>query len=155
MKRLALFLLILTACTRHPSPGPAIEKVNGVQTVHADDAAVRGEDYGRKFSTLTRAPKFPVVYFEYDSDRITEAYADGLSNVIRDVGGSWTCRVEGHASDEGTTDYNLALGERRAYRVSQYMQSFPGIYTETKSYGEEKPAGIDPVQNRRVEIRCK
>ncbi|MFD2263627.1 peptidoglycan-associated lipoprotein Pal [Lacibacterium aquatile] len=65
-------------------------------------------------------------------------------------------RIEGHADERGTRDYNLALGERRATAQMQYLVAL-GIdpnRIETLSYGKERPAvpGDDEAawaQNRR------
>jgi peptidoglycan-associated lipoprotein len=73
--------------------------------------------------------------------------------------GSQSLRREGHADERGTTEYNLALGERRAKAVADYL-SVNGISpsrVETISYGEERPAaaGHDEESwalNRRVEL---
>lgn len=68
-------------------------------------------------------------------------------------------RVEGHADERGTPEYNLALGERRATRVRNYLieQGVPADNLLTSSYGEEMP--IDPGHsetawsvNRRAEF---
>ena len=67
--------------------------------------------------------------------------------------------IEGHADERGTREYNLALGQRRAETVSDYLV-LNGINKSritVKSYGEEKPAvlGQDEssyAKNRRVEI---
>lgn len=65
--------------------------------------------------------------------------------------------IEGHCDSRGTREYNLALGERRAEAVSQYLQS-QGVdknRLDTISYGKEKPAVIGDneaawAQNRRA-----
>jgi peptidoglycan-associated lipoprotein len=68
-------------------------------------------------------------------------------------------RLEGHADERGTREYNLALGERRANAVRAYLlaQGASRSQIEVVSYGEEKPAdgGHDEGawrQNRRVEV---
>jgi peptidoglycan-associated lipoprotein len=51
-------------------------------------------------------------------------------------------QIEGHCDERGTTAYNLALGERRANSVKQYLATL-GVKTaqlSTISYGEELPA---------------
>jgi len=56
-------------------------------------------------------------------------------------------RIEGHADERGTTDYNIALGQRRSDTVKQYLVS-NGVASgrvTTTSYGEERP--IDPASN--------
>lgn len=68
-------------------------------------------------------------------------------------------RLEGHADERGTREYNLALGERRANAVRAYLvaQGASRSQIEVISYGEEKPANSGHsesawAQNRRVEI---
>lgn len=68
-------------------------------------------------------------------------------------------RLEGHADERGTREYNLALGERRANAVRAYLiaQGVSRSQVEVVSYGEEKPVNSGHnesswAQNRRVEI---
>ena len=68
-------------------------------------------------------------------------------------------RVEGHADERGTREYNLALGERRANAVRAYLvsQGASNSQIEVISYGEEKPivSGKNErswSKNRRVEL---
>jgi peptidoglycan-associated lipoprotein len=63
--------------------------------------------------------------------------------------------IEGHADERGTREYNLALGERRAVAVRNYLTSL-GVRqrVDTVSYGKEKPAVVGASeaswsQNRR------
>ncbi len=68
-------------------------------------------------------------------------------------------RVEGHCDDRGTTEYNLALGQRRADAVARYLVGL-GVApsrVQAVSYGEERPASGGSGEsawslNRRVEI---
>ena len=73
---------------------------------------------------------------------------------------TWTVRCEGHADERGGTQYNLALGERRARAVAKYLidGGVEKARVDSLSYGSEKPSapGHDDVawaQNRRVEFR--
>lgn len=102
-----------------------------------------------------------VVFFEFDEsvildeDRpILEAHAQYLS---QNPGSAVT--LEGHTDERGTREYNLALGERRALSVRQFMSLLgaSGQQLRTVSYGEERPAASGHneeawAQNRRVEI---
>ena len=67
---------------------------------------------------------------------------------------------EGHTDERGTREYNLALGERRANTVRDYMvaNGVPSYRIETISYGEENPVAYGSgesnwQQNRRVELK--
>ena len=102
-----------------------------------------------------------VFYFEFDrSDLSAEARAALVhhANYLKENPAT-RYRLEGHADERGTREYNLALGERRAQAVERYLQ-VQGVSSnqlETISYGEEMP--VDPgtteaayARNRRVEI---
>jgi peptidoglycan-associated lipoprotein len=50
--------------------------------------------------------------------------------------------LEGHCDERGTREYNLALGDRRAYAVKEFLVSLgvDAARLQTKSYGKERPA---------------
>lgn len=84
------------------------------------------------------------VYFAYDSFILNE---DAKGLLERKA--AWLAQhpqiefqIEGHCDERGTTVYNLALGERRAYAVRQYMTALGVSATRISviSYGEEFPA---------------
>ena len=67
-----------------------------------------------------------------------------------------TFTIEGHADERGTREYNLALGERRANTVKDYLMTYgiSGSRLNVISYGKERPvnSGSNPLawsQNRR------
>ncbi len=103
-----------------------------------------------------------VFYFEYDQNTVKgESYAD-LEGHARYLGSNPQVRVrlEGHADERGTREYNIALGERRGNAVAQFLMvnGANAGQVEVISYGEEKPAvmghGSDSLaQNRRVELK--
>lgn len=64
--------------------------------------------------------------------------------------------VEGHCDERGTREYNLALGDRRAYAVKEFLTSLgvDAARLQTKSYGKERPTCAESdescwQQNRR------
>lgn len=100
-------------------------------------------------------------YFDFDQaivKRAGHAELDNHANALRE-NRSFRARLEGHADERGTREYNLALGERRANAIKAYLvaQGASPSQIEVISYGEEKPAmeGHDEeawAMNRRVEI---
>ena len=73
--------------------------------------------------------------------------------------GEVTVRLEGHADERGSREYNIALGDRRAQSVRRVLlfQGASVDQVETVSYGEEQPAMSDHTEeawslNRRVEL---
>lgn len=102
-----------------------------------------------------------VFYFEFDQATLTadtRAALDAHIAVLKD--NNVKVRLEGHADERGTREYNMALGERRANAVANYMiiNGVARYRIETVSYGEERPAvsGTNESawsQNRRVELK--
>ena len=102
-----------------------------------------------------------VFYFDFDKALLTaESRADLLENAVILAGNSRSVRLEGHADERGTREYNMALGERRAASVKEFlvMQGVSGDRIEVISFGEERAAayGSDDEAwrlNRRVELK--
>ena len=102
-----------------------------------------------------------VFYFDYDSSSLSDdARAAIDAHVALMMADSGNVRLEGHTDERGTREYNLALGERRAYAVRDYMvaSGVPAYRIETISYGEENPVAYGSgesswMKNRRVEIK--
>jgi peptidoglycan-associated lipoprotein len=99
------------------------------------------------------------IYFEYDSAKLTSesiAILETHGNFIAG-NGEVSVRLEGHADERGSREYNIALGDRRAQSVRRVLlfQGASSDQVETVSYGEEQPAesGHDDAAwglNRRV-----
>lgn len=94
-------------------------------------------------------------YDRYDLDAEARATLEKQAQWINQYSGI-TLTVEGHADERGTREYNLALGERRANSVKNYLVALgvDASRIETISYGKERPAvpGSDDTslaQNRR------
>ena len=133
----------------------------GVETGTADRGGLdAGEDDGmsadepmKELSTL--------VYFDFDKATLKSdarslllAHAERLKDNPTDV------RLEGHADERGSREYNMALGERRAKAVRDFLvlQGVNRSDLEVISYGEERPLALGSnenawAQNRRVEIK--
>jgi len=102
-----------------------------------------------------------VFYFDFDSSSLTdETRAQVDAHVAALLGNNNSVRLEGHTDERGTREYNLALGERRANAVRDYMvaNGVPSYRIETVSYGEENPVAYGSgesnwQQNRRVELK--
>jgi peptidoglycan-associated lipoprotein len=84
-----------------------------------------------------------MVFFEYDSDQLTgeaEARLRTKAAIMR-ANPAVRIRVEGHADERGSTEYNLALGQRRSETVRSFLAGY-GIdagRVGTLSYGKERP----------------
>lgn len=136
-----------------------------------ENAATATADQGVNTGTTTQqdvsATQEPVValetvfYFDFDqavlkpeSRTALLGHAEQLKAAPRSI------RLEGHADERGTREYNMALGERRANAVRDFLvlQGVSGSDLEVISYGEERPASLGSNEssysaNRRVELK--
>ena len=99
------------------------------------------------------------VYFQYDESSLSDESRERLARnaeLLR-AQPQFLLTIEGHADERGTNEYNLALGERRANAVRDYLTSLgvDGSRMRTLSYGEERPVCTESAescwsQNRRA-----
>jgi peptidoglycan-associated lipoprotein len=89
-------------------------------------------------------------YFDYDS---AEIRADAKDVLRKDADffrryPTMHITIEGHCDERGSTEYNLALGDRRANAVKQYIVSLgiPADRLNTVSYGKEKPFCMEATE---------
>lgn len=101
------------------------------------------------------------IYFAFDDYTLNESAKGDLTAIAGQMKASAgaVVQVEGHSDERGSTEYNLALGERRAQTVKNFLvaSGVEGARVTTISYGEEKPAasGHDEgawSKNRRAEF---
>jgi peptidoglycan-associated lipoprotein len=102
-----------------------------------------------------------VFYFDFDSSTLKPAAQAALdAHIALLKTNDRRVRLDGHTDERGTRDYNMALGERRANAVRDYMvvNGVASYRIETVSYGEEQPVAYGSgesnwSQNRRVELK--
>ena len=86
------------------------------------------------------------VLFEVDQSTLTDAARTVLEGQAQFLlaNTEYTALIEGHADEQGTREYNLALGERRANAAREYLVSrgVAGNRIQTISYGKERPLEI-------------
>ena len=102
-----------------------------------------------------------MIYFAYDKSEITAEFEEVIQKNYEWIFQNPDAQVqlEGHCDERGTNEYNLALGERRAKAVFDYLVSLganPSQFTIV-SFGEERPVAYGSNeaswrQNRRVEF---
>ncbi len=135
----------------------------GGSTGPGGGGSVSGQPLGSGGGAMmgTDRPGSMKVYFDFDSSTIDpesrsiiEQHAAYLS-----ANPGMKVRLEGHADERGTREYNLALGERRGDAVERMLRIL-GIGSDrltTVSYGEERPVAMGHEEtswrlNRRVEF---
>jgi peptidoglycan-associated lipoprotein len=177
-------LLALAACHHNPPPPPApvgpsaeelararqdsVARANRIRQDSIDaanaarDRAAQAERDRLASSQRTmRQSLEAAVHFDYDEADIkpeAERILRDKVDILR-ANPDVKLRIEGNADERGSTEYNLALGSRRAQTVKEFFTGFglDASRFETTSYGEEKPLnpGHDEeawAQNRRDEF---
>jgi peptidoglycan-associated lipoprotein len=147
-----------------PSTAPAPQDVQQPATPEVNDQKedlLQSSDLQVVNEELKRRGFSPDIYFDYDESNLSDDTRDKLSrnaDLLKSQA-QFSITLEGHADSRGTSEYNLALGERRANAVKQYLGSL-GVGADrmrTVSYGKERPACTEEVescwsQNRRVHM---
>lgn len=156
---------LLAGCpaTPVPDPDPVDTTVGGefgagADTAGADDSTMRGGEFFEDTAEVLGN----IIYFEFDSSAVRAEDQDlvaGHAIALNDSPGS-RVRLEGHADERGSREYNIGLGERRAQAVRQILmiQGVSASQIQTVSFGEERPEAMgssesDYAENRRVEIK--
>ena len=103
-----------------------------------------------------------IIYFDFDQSDLKPQYADLLARHASKLANNSATRVrlEGHADERGSREYNIGLGERRSQAVRRMLliQGASTSQISTVSFGEERPAAFGSNEeayalNRRVEIK--
>ncbi len=177
-------LAALGACKKRPQTAPTPDggtpTVTGNEGANADSIRLATEAADRERAERERAERdrlererieretrgarevlTEIVFFEFDSDEIGGEAEDKLrlKAAVLAANPGVRLRVEGHADQRGSTEYNLALGQRRAEAVRAFLANYgidPDRFT-TVSYGKERPLveGEDEeawARNRRAEF---
>lgn len=141
----AVPVLALAACSSKSSTGAGDADTSmtnqTVQVERVDPAVTAAEQMRQKMEALRREN---TIYFDFDRATIRPEFAEVLQAHGEFLRANPSVRVtiEGHTDERGTPEYNIALGERRALSVVQYLQNLgvSNSQLSTVSYGEEKPA---------------
>lgn len=155
-------VILSTGCKKKPAPAtsaptpPAVEKVEPapepvreepMKPVVEETMPVRSlgaAEYNRQ--GLLKA-----IYFDTNRHEIREdqksALAANAEKLKSSQLASFKLVIEGHCDERNTSEYNMALGDRRANSVKQYLINLglPASRIRTVSYGEERP--VDPAHN--------
>jgi peptidoglycan-associated lipoprotein len=151
------FIAAMSACSQKnvpPPPGygsPGQEYGAATTGGPMDEAkwralGINSEAEKREFLDRAKAFENQDVYFDYDSYTLTEPAKKVLDEKIAFLKRfpKVAVTIEGHCDERGTTEYNIALGERRAHDAQQYILSSnsSNLKLTTVSYGKERPAAV-------------
>lgn len=177
LRQIAALVLIATAvsaCKKKTAPvegpGPVASTSDAdarararADSIAAADRARREAEERQRAAAVARVREAlsDVVYFEYDSDRLTQDAQAKLQTkaAILRANPSLQVRVEGHTDERGTTEYNIVLSQRRAESVRDFLAGYgvDASRVSTIPYGEERPAAEGSTEgawarNRRAEF---
>ena len=156
---LILTLIFMFSCSTVP-----VEEVDSQQATTVDltsDSDTSSEAASDPMSNADIGEPYVKIYFDYDQDTLREDALSDLLKVSRLMKDNpkYTLLVEGHADERGTREYNLALSERRAKAVEDFLSAsgVSSFNVEVVGYGEEKPVDNGSnesawSQNRRAEL---
>ena len=166
MSQMRLFLIgllavVLGGCAANvPDPEPTTgNTAGGADTMGFGDGM--GSDGSAIPSDLDDEMGM-IIYFDYDQSDLKPKYADLLARHAGKLSNSsrTQVRLEGHADERGSREYNIGLGERRSQAVRRMLliQGASSDQISTVSFGEERPAAMGSDEdsytlNRRVEIK--
>ena len=133
--------LALAACAHEKvaeAPAPPVVAQAAPPVAAAPDQA-KADDTAE----LTRILSGPIAHFEFDKAQLTEQDRQKLQTLATAMKAHPAARIRiaGNCDELGTTEYNLALGQRRAEVARKYLMDL-GVSSsrvETISYGEERP----------------
>ena len=139
----------------------AAEEARRRQVQDSINAANAAAEASRRDSEMLRSALTTVITFDFDrSDLRPDARAALDAKVpILMANSNVTVRISGHADERGSSEYNLALGQRRAAAAKRYLveRGVAEGRIETTSFGEERPVCTESnegcwSQNRRDEF---
>lgn len=139
-------LVALGGCAKKPAvesePAPVVEQTEPAETVPADitpEPPEAAPDYSGMEPSEYGVQDVFFAFNKYDLDDAAMATLAADARILRDKG--VTVLVSGHCDERGTVEYNLALGEKRAKAVRDYLVTLglPAANVRITSYGENKP----------------
>lgn len=178
LNRLIAVLLVafLAACSSKPTEDTTSEDTQATTTTEesssvapvapsepvkpqASSIPLTADNFHNHPSNYDGSTDTKTIYFAFDDSSVPAAAFETLRAHANYLKGNSNAKVrlEGHADERGTREYNVALSERRAQAVDKFLrvQGVAASQIEVVSYGEEKPAayGHDEMswaKNRRV-----
>lgn len=171
---MTLAVIVSTGCKKKPAPVTTSPTPPSVQKVEPTPEPVREEPMkpvveetlparSMGAAEYNRQGLLKSIYFDTNRHEIRDDQKSVLAANAATLNGSQLASfkvvVEGHCDERNTSEYNMALGDRRANSIKQYLINLglPASRIRTISYGEERPT--DPAhseeawaRNRRAEF---
>jgi peptidoglycan-associated lipoprotein len=153
--------VFLVACTSNATKEQEAAAQRADELARQEQAAMEQARQQQQVLEQAVAAYGNVFFFDFDSSALRPESREALDAHVELLKtNDRTVRLEGHTDERGTREYNMALGERRANAVRDYMvvNGIASYRIETVSYGEERPVAYGSgesswTQNRRVELK--
>lgn len=154
-----LLLILMVGCSKKYTKAPGVTALpeeettermvapEGIEEEFVEEIIITGKDGDIAETAISPEEEarsiFKDVFFDYDKYNIRPDARPILDNVAYFLyrNKKFNVVIEGHCDERGTNEYNLALGEKRARAVQNYLSSL-GVVTSRMiilTYGEEKP----------------
>ena len=156
-----LCVVLIAGCAKEPVVDPIDTEAKN-EVLQKEQASQNVDDADILDNTTVTNVELERVYFPYDQFTLTNKARRVLdaNAIILKSSPALKVSIEGHCDSRGSDEYNLALGERRAHVVKNYLVSL-GVASdrfEAISYGEELPADSAMTEsawamNRRAEFK--
>jgi peptidoglycan-associated lipoprotein len=139
-----LGLLVAWGCASKPAQAPEPSPTASPRPASVANPAAAAPEATAANKAMAMAFSPQPIYFGFDSDALADRAFDELQKLGEYLRSNSDAAVtiEGHCDDRGTTEYNLALGDRRAQTAKRYLTRL-GVQPakiRTVSYGENRPA---------------
>lgn len=155
------------SCSKNNDVSSAADEMPAEETMISDAQDISEENLDNMDSSLSPEQaqsilnNLTTIYFGYDQSSLTaqeQSELDRVASALKALN-SAEITIEGHADERGSNEYNLALGNRRANAVYDYLLNM-GVdanQLNTVSFGEERPAQLGSSEsawskNRRAEL---
>jgi peptidoglycan-associated lipoprotein len=150
------------ASSNIPDPDPTDDGADAGGSASSEDYGSSGGMSGEDVLSDIDDELGMIIYFDFDQSDLRPEYGDLLARHAGQLSNNSRARIrlEGHADERGSREYNIGLGERRSQAVRRMLliQGASSNQISTVSFGEERPAAMGSdedswAQNRRVEIK--
>jgi peptidoglycan-associated lipoprotein len=147
---LVAFGLAAACGKKQPPPAPVPQQANNSNSTptatNNPSASSNAGDSGAAEAARNRAILTETVRFAYDESVLSAASQETLRSKVGILRSNPAIRVrvEGHADERGSVEYNLALGLRRAHAAREFLMGFgiDGSRIDVETYGEDRPASM-------------
>tara|TARA_Y100001935_G_C16904326_1_gene313251 strand:- start:1 stop:507 length:507 start_codon:yes stop_codon:yes gene_type:complete len=154
-------IFFIFACSSTPVEKVEVQETTTVDLTTEPEEKNKFDSMIDSMNDVEIGEAYATIFFDYDDDTLKEESLESLfaiSKMMKDNDGSMLL-VEGHADERGTREYNLALSERRAKAVEDFLVAtgISPFNIEVVGYGEESPVDISSNEsawskNRRAEV---